>query len=114
MPEFVISAFALPAAIAECLKGNIKADLVAIFEAIHYGLGRAEHPYLNTFDHMVLNPYTPGADPDATFRASYPAGYTVDIISGAHGQFFESPNVETLAEAIGRRMEAVQCLACDQ
>jgi acyl carrier protein len=51
-----------------------------------------------------FNPYTPGTDPDATFRASYPAGYSVDIISGGHGQFFESPNVETLAEAIGRRL----------
>ncbi|MCR1346361.1 amino acid adenylation domain-containing protein [Acidithiobacillus ferrooxidans] len=52
-----------------------------------------------------FNPYTPGADPDAIFRTAYPAGYTVDIVSGGHGQFFETPNIETLAEAIGRRLD---------
>jgi len=51
-----------------------------------------------------FNPYKPGADPDAVFRSSYPAGFTVDIIAGAHGQFFESPNVETLASALKQRM----------
>jgi uncharacterized NAD-dependent epimerase/dehydratase family protein len=44
-------------------------------------------------------------DPDAIFRTAYPAGYTVDIVSGGHGQFFETPNIETLAEAIGRRLD---------
>lgn len=48
------------------------------------------------------NPYKPGADPDTIFRLSYPAGYTVDLIAGAHGEFFESPNAETLASALRR------------
>ena len=51
-----------------------------------------------------FNPYKPDADPDAVFRSSYPAGFTVDIIAGAHGHFFESPNVETLASAVSRRL----------
>ena len=48
-----------------------------------------------------LNPYTvPGADPDTDFRAAYPGGYEVGLIDGAHGQFFESPNIESLAAMI--------------
>ena len=45
-----------------------------------------------------LNPYhKPDADPDAVFRTNFSAGYTVAMIDGAHGQFFESPNIENLA-----------------
>ena len=45
-----------------------------------------------------LNPYHQlGADPDAVFRANFSAGYEVAFINGAHGQFFESPNIENLA-----------------
>ena len=51
-----------------------------------------------------FNPYKPDADPEAVFRGSYPTGFTVDLIGGAHGQFFESPNVETLAAALKRRL----------
>lgn len=51
-----------------------------------------------------LNPYKPGADPDAMFRQAYPAGHTVDVIAGGHGEFFRSPNVETLASALQRRL----------
>lgn len=53
-----------------------------------------------------LNPYAaPGADPEPVFRAAYPVGYEVGLIDGAHGQFFESPNIEKLA-AMLRRMLA--------
>jgi hypothetical protein len=51
-----------------------------------------------------FNPYKPDADPDAVFRSFYPAGFAVDIIAGAHGHFFESPNVETLASAVNKRL----------
>jgi amino acid adenylation domain-containing protein len=52
-----------------------------------------------------LNPYrAPGADPNATFARGYPAGYTVDFIDGAHGAFFESPNVESLAVVLRKRL----------
>ena len=50
------------------------------------------------------NPYKANVDPEAMFRGAYPAGFTVDIIAGAHGEFFESPNVETLASALRRRL----------
>ena len=52
----------------------------------------------------AFNPYQPGADPEAGFRQSYPAGFTVDIIAGAHGQFFEPPNIDTLAATLKRRL----------
>ena len=48
-----------------------------------------------------LNPYrAPAADPDPGFRAAYTGGYTVRFIEGAHGNFFESPNVESLARVL--------------
>lgn len=48
-----------------------------------------------------LNPYrAPDADPDPGFRAAYSGGYTVRFIAGAHGSFFESPNVESLAREL--------------
>ena len=51
-----------------------------------------------------LNPYRKSPDPDAVFRVSYPAGYTLDLIPGSHGHFFEAPNVEGLASALTRRL----------
>lgn len=48
-----------------------------------------------------LNPYrTPGAEPDRSFTEAYPGGYTVADIPGAHGQFFEAPNVQGLARVV--------------
>ena len=48
-----------------------------------------------------LNPFTdPAADPHATFRANFPEGYRVAQIDGAHGQFFDHPNIETLAATL--------------
>ncbi len=52
-----------------------------------------------------LNPYrTPGAEPDLAFRRCFPGGYSVDFIDGAHGGFFESPNVESLAAVLHARL----------
>lgn len=49
-----------------------------------------------------LNPFNqPDADPHATFVAAFPQGYTVRLIDGAHGQFFDSPNIETFALTLG-------------
>jgi amino acid adenylation domain-containing protein len=48
-----------------------------------------------------LNPYLKlGADPDERFRTNFPGGYEVAFIDGAHGQFFESPNIESLAATL--------------
>lgn len=54
-----------------------------------------------------FNPYRTGADPEAVFRRSYPGGFTVDLIAGAHGRFFEAPNIESLAPALKDRIAAV-------
>jgi hypothetical protein len=64
----------------------------------------------------LMNPYLDGADPEPTFRQAYPMGHTVDIISGTHGHFFDSPNVENLAQVIterisARRIQAVELCA---
>ncbi len=50
------------------------------------------------------NPYGRGGDPAEVFRDAYPAGFTVDIITGAHGQFFEKPNIKSLAKALQQRL----------
>lgn len=48
-----------------------------------------------------LNPFTdPEADPHATFRDNFAGGYSVGEIDGAHGQYFDHPNIETLAAAL--------------
>lgn len=50
-----------------------------------------------------LNPYLdPGTEKNADFRANFPAGYELVFIDGAHGQFFESPNIESLATILKR------------
>ena len=48
-----------------------------------------------------LNPYLePDANPEAAFREAYPGGFEVEFIHGAHGGFFESPNIEGLAAVL--------------
>jgi hypothetical protein len=52
-----------------------------------------------------LNPYlAPKADPDRIFRKAYPAGYTVDMVSGTHGEFFSPHNVDALMQIISKRI----------
>jgi hypothetical protein len=53
-----------------------------------------------------LNPFNqPDADPHATFRAAYRNGYTVRLIDGARGQFFDSPNIETFAATLAALLD---------
>lgn len=51
-----------------------------------------------------FNPVGRLMDPESQFRASYPAGYTLDVIPGAHGQFFGPPNVDRLASVLGKHL----------
>jgi hypothetical protein len=51
-----------------------------------------------------LNPYGKGGEPDAVFRRAYPAGYTVDFITGIHGGAFRSTNTDSLIAALNRRL----------
>ncbi len=57
-----------------------------------------------------LNPYRTDTDPERIFKAAYTAGYSVDIISGRHGQYFNSPNVEALAGIIGARLTSIDAV----
>ncbi len=55
-----------------------------------------------------LNPYGRMEGPDGVFRLAYPAGHSVAIIPGGHGQYFSEANVGALAEIIAGRMEMVE------
>ncbi len=50
------------------------------------------------------NPYLQFADPTFGWRKFYTGPITVDIVSGAHAEFFVEPNVQVLTSAILRRM----------
>lgn len=47
-----------------------------------------------------VNPRRRISEPDPALRAAYAGGYALHFISGAHGEFFEPPNVGSLAGAI--------------
>jgi hypothetical protein len=54
-----------------------------------------------------LSPYRrpdPEIAPAELFKARFPGGFTIDIIDGAHGEFFDDLNVASLAEAITARL----------
>jgi UDP-N-acetylmuramate--L-alanine ligase len=52
-----------------------------------------------------LNPYGHIAAPDQLFRTAYPQGHHVEIIPGAHGQYFQPGTVDALAATILRHLE---------
>lgn len=51
-----------------------------------------------------FNPYRSAGDPDAVFRRTYPGGFTVDLIDGAHGGFFREPNIEGFVRVLRRHL----------
>ncbi len=51
-----------------------------------------------------FNPFGLLDDPHTVFRAAYPGGYSVDLIDGAHGQYFRPPNSYGLAKAVRRQL----------
>lgn len=53
-----------------------------------------------------LNPYALIENPDAVFRAAYPLGYHVEIITGQHGQYFDPHNIASLASAVTHHIHA--------
>ena len=54
------------------------------------------------------NPYLRFADPAFGWRKYYTGPISVDIVSGAHAEFFVEPNVQVLTDAIRRRIEEIQ------
>jgi hypothetical protein len=104
--------------------GNCQGALIARAVALRLmGLGRAvdllvlmEESSFKEYDGRVallfgresrLNPYRSGADPEAVFRRAYPAGFTVDFIAGGHGEFFDAPNIASLAQVLKDRIAAI-------
>ncbi len=47
-----------------------------------------------------LNPYALIDNPGTIFQTAYPLGYSVEIINGRHGQYFEPENVSSLASVV--------------
>jgi amino acid adenylation domain-containing protein len=52
----------------------------------------------------VFNPYRQIAEPNDVFRRAYPAGFTVDLIDGAHGSFFTAPNLQGFVQVLRRQL----------
>jgi hypothetical protein len=50
-----------------------------------------------------FNPYAHGGDPDAVFRRAFPAGYSVDIVTGSDGHFF-SQHMESVLAVLKQRL----------
>ncbi|MEM7428278.1 MAG: hypothetical protein AAF441_19475, partial [Pseudomonadota bacterium] len=78
--------------------------------ALFFGRDSLLNPYTPNLDPELLEVaglpewFAPIDDPDEVFKRSYPSGHTVDIITGTHGKFFNSPNIETLSRALRRRL----------
>lgn len=58
-----------------------------------------------------LNPYGQIDAPEQIFRTAYTGGHRVEIIPGAHGQYFSPENIEALAGTIARHLK--QNLRCE-
>lgn len=58
-----------------------------------------------------LNPLRPGGVGRAPFDAALPAGYSLDILPGAHGDVCHEPAVQFLAHHLARRVEHAAALA---
>lgn len=56
------------------------------------------------------NPYLWNEDPAAEFRAHFVGDFTIDLVSGGHGQFFHEPHIFDLVDMIRRRRDQVAAL----
>ena len=76
--------------------------------ALIYGRDSVTNPYRPAADPEAMTEagfppsFKPVENPDTVFRSTYPAGFTVNFIDGAHGKFFVSPNIESLAATLGK------------
>lgn len=55
-----------------------------------------------------VNPYSFFRQPEFGWKKYYTGEFTVDLVSGRHGQFHREPNIQTLVEAVRRRIEEAQ------
>lgn len=56
------------------------------------------------------NPYLWNEDPAAEFRAHFVGDFSIDLVSGGHGQFFHEPHIFDLVDMIRRRRDQVAAL----
>ncbi len=47
-----------------------------------------------------FNPYRENANPEDIFRQAYAGGFSVHLVDGGHGQFFEDPHLPTLGAVV--------------
>ncbi len=57
------------------------------------------------------DPYRASDHPHEAFRRYYRGPFTIDIVSGGHGEFFHEPNIQDLVATILRRRDEVPDLA---
>jgi amino acid adenylation domain-containing protein len=55
-----------------------------------------------------FNPYKTFAEPELGYRKFYRGGFSINIVSGDHGQYFNEPNIQVLAEKLRETLDRVQ------
>jgi acyl-CoA synthetase (AMP-forming)/AMP-acid ligase II/tetratricopeptide (TPR) repeat protein/thioesterase domain-containing protein/acyl carrier protein len=55
-----------------------------------------------------LNPYKLFREPELGWRKLYRQGYSIDLIPGTHGEFFNEPNIQDFAQKLKTRLAASQ------
>jgi acyl-CoA synthetase (AMP-forming)/AMP-acid ligase II len=61
-------------------------------------------------DRSRLNPYVAGFDYAKVLGRSYPAGYSIDLIHGAHGEYFGPEGVRELAGRVAQLAKIAACI----
>jgi len=115
---------------AYCIGGNCQAGVLATRMArMLYGLG-GEVRRLFILENIVprvdacvlpfkialfygrnspdINPYQQFPAPDSAWKKLYPLGYSIDIINGEHGQFFDEPAIMDFANKLTQRLRESQ------
>lgn len=54
---------------------------------------------------QAINPYHRFPTPDSAWKKLYPTGYSVDLVNGDHGQYFNEPNILDFANKLNMRLQ---------
>lgn len=104
--------------------GNCQAAVIAFHVARHLLANGRDVPLLILHEKMVpepyagrvalsfgrdssRNPYVLADDPAAEFGRYYCGPFSIDLVSGTHGEFFKEPHVISLASMIRRRCDEI-------
>lgn len=77
--------------------------LVMLMEAVHEAPFSGRVALIFGKD-SIFNPYAAEPDPDSQWKRMYDR-YTVDIIPGQHGTYFDRPRIGALAKAVARALQ---------